>query len=234
MRQQLDNLKDREEDHFVILEDLARGFAHRVRNYLGIISGTMQLSLANFKMEPELEEQLKIVDLNVQDMLKSIEDFLSLARIPEMNMQPVNLNQLTDAAIASFGDRFRADNITVSRNYAAEMPSFKGDQKLLSEGLRHLMENSIEAMPQGGQFTVTTTCDTVKGIISLRVADTGLGITDNHIKKVFQPYFTSKKKHKGLGLTIAKRIIDLHRGTLAVNSATGQGTAVSINLFLEA
>jgi signal transduction histidine kinase len=234
MRQQLDNLKEREEDHFVILEDLARGFAHRVRNYLGIISGTMQLSLANFKMEPDLEEQLKIVDQNVQDMLKSIEDFLSLARIPEMNMQPVNLNQIADAAIGSFGDRFRTDNITITRNYTAEIPPFKGDQKLILEALRHLMENSIEAMPQGGQFTVTTVCDTVKGVISLRISDTGSGITENHIKKVFQPYFSSKKNHKGLGLTIAKRIIDLHRGTLAINSAKGQGTTVSINLFLEA
>jgi signal transduction histidine kinase len=233
MKQQLDNLKAREEDHFVILEDLARGFAHRVRNYLGIISGTMQLSIVNFKMEPELEEQLKIVDLNVQDMLKSIEDFLSLARIPEMNMQPININQLTDTAIASFGDRFKSDNITVRRNYAAEMPLFKGDQKLLSEGLRHLIENSIEAMPGGGQFTLTTAYDTSKGILSLDVADTGSGITDNHIKKVFQPYFTSKKNHKGLGLTIAKRVIDLHRGTLVVNSARSQGTTVAINLFLE-
>ncbi len=233
MRQQLDNLKGREEEHFIILEDLARGFAHRVRNYLGIISGTMQLSLVNFKMEPDLEEQLKIVDLNVQDMLKSIEDFLSLARIPEMNMQPLNINQVSNAAIAFLGDRFKTDNISVSRNYAIEMPAFKGDQKLLTEGLSHLLQNSAEAMPQGGQLTIATSCDQVKGIISIKITDTGAGITENHIKKVFQPYFSSKKNHKGLGLTIAKRIIDLHRGTLAISSAKGQGTTVFINLFLE-
>jgi len=234
MRQQLDNLKGREEEHFIILEDLARGFAHRVRNYLGIISGTMQLSLVNFKMEPELEEQLKIVDQNVQEMLKSIEDFLSLARIPEMNMQPLNFNQVSDAAIASLGDRFRADNINVGRNFAVDMPSFKGDQKLLSEGLRHLLQNAAEAMPQGGQLTVGTSFDAKKGIISLKVTDTGAGISENHIKKVFQPYFSSKKNHRGLGLTIAKRIIDLHRGTLAISSVKGQGTTIFINLFTEA
>ena len=233
MRQQLDNLKDREEEHFVILEDLARGFAHRVRNYLGIISGTMQLSLVNFKVEPELEDQLKIVDQNVQEMLKSIEDFLSLARIPEMNMQPVNLNQLVDGAIASFGDKFRTDNIALSRNYAADIPLFKGDQKLLSEAFRHLLQNSAEAMPQGGQITVATSRDAAKGIISIKIKDTGAGITENHIKKIFQPYFSSKKNHRGLGLTIAKRIIDLHRGTLSVASVIGQGAAVTINLFLE-
>jgi len=234
MRQQLDNLKSREEEHFIILEDLARGFAHRVRNYLGIISGTMQLSIANFKMEPDLEEQLKIVDQNVQDMLKSIEDFLSLARIPEMNMQPLNLNQIVDTAIGSFGDRFRSDNIALTKNFALDIPTFKGDQKLLSEGLRHLIQNSAEAMPQGGQLVIATSSDASKGIITLKITDTGSGISDNHIKKVFQPYFSSKKNHKGLGLTIAKRIIDLHRGTLAITSVKGQGTTVSINLFIEA
>jgi signal transduction histidine kinase len=193
----------------------------------------MQLSLVNFKMEPDLEEQLKIVDTNVQDMLKSIEDFLSLARIPEMNMQPLNINQVCDAAIALLGDRFRSDNITVSRNYGIEMPSFKGDQKLLSEGLSHLLQNSAEAMPQGGQLSVTTSWDAAKGILAIRLTDTGTGISENHIKKVFQPYFSSKKNHKGLGLTIAKRIVDLHRGTLAVQSAKGQGTTIFINLFVE-
>ena len=167
-------------------------------------------------------------------MLKSIEDFLSLARIPEMNMQPLNFNQVSDAAIASLGDRFRADNINVGRNFAVDMPSFKGDQKLLSEGLRHLLQNAAEAMPQGGQLTVGTSFDAKKGIISLKVTDTGAGISENHIKKVFQPYFSSKKNHRGLGLTIAKRIIDLHRGTLAISSVKGQGTTIFINLFTEA
>jgi signal transduction histidine kinase len=185
-------------------------------------------------MEPDLEEQLKIVDQNVQDMLKSIEDFLSLARIPEMNMQPLNLSQVIDAAIGSFGDRFRADNIALTKNFALDIPSFKGDQKLLSEGLRHLIQNSAEAMPQGGQLVIATSSDAGKGIITLKITDTGSGITDNHIKKVFQPYFSSKKNHKGLGLTIAKRIIDLHRGTLAITSVKGQGTTININLFMEA
>lgn len=232
MTQQLANLKERETEHFVILEDLARGFAHRVRNYLGIMSGTVQLCIANYKMEPELEEQLKIVDQNVQDMLKSIEDFLGLARIPEMYFQPLNFNQVFDALSQTMAPKFKAQNVTINKQYDASLPLFKGDPKLFDDALQHLLQNSIEALPQGGQITLTTSYDKNREAVVLKISDNGSGIAENHAKKIFQPYFSSKKNHKGLGLTIAKRVVDLHRGTLQVESAKGKGTTVSINLFL--
>ncbi|MHB9155470.1 MAG: hypothetical protein ACYC5N_07235, partial [Endomicrobiales bacterium] len=177
MGRHLAGLKEREEEHFVILEDLARGFAHRVRNYLGIISGTMQLSLVNYKMEPELEEQLKIVDQNVQDMLKSIEEFLSLARIPEMSYQSINIGILLDSVAQSALGRFNAQNVTVEKNFAADVPQLKCDQKLFEEGFRHLVENAIEAMPQGGKLTLSAAFDRERAMLSIKVTDTGVGIT---------------------------------------------------------
>lgn len=233
MSLRLSNLKEREQEHFTILEDLARGFAHRVRNYLGIMSGTVQLALANFKMEPDLEEQLKVVDQNVQDMLKSIEDFLSLARVPEMAMQPVNINALLDTACRNYDAKISAQKINLAKNFSADMPNYIGDQKLLQEGFMHLIENSVEAMAAGGQLTLTTVYDKNKELITIKVADTGTGISENHIKKVFQPYFSSKKNHKGLGLTAAKRVIDLHRGTLNLESAKDKGATVTINLLTD-
>jgi len=232
MTQQLTHLKERETEHFVILEDLARGFAHRVRNYLGIISGTAQLCIANFKMDPELEEQLKIIDQNVQEMLKSIEDFLGLARIPEMYYQPLNFNQVFDNITQTMAAKLKAQNVTVNKQYDASIPMFKGDPKLFDDALQQLVQNSVEALPQGGQLTLTTTFDKNREAIVLKMNDNGIGISDSHIKKIFQPYFTSKKNHKGLGLTVAKRVIDLHRGTLQVESAKGKGTTIVINLFI--
>ncbi|MFH1368940.1 MAG: ATP-binding protein [Elusimicrobiota bacterium] len=232
MGMRLANLKEREQEHFTILEDLARGFAHRVRNYLGIMSGTVQLALANFKVEPELEEQLKVVDQNVQDMLRSIEDFLALARVPEMANQPLNINSLLEAANKHLESRITLQKISVTKNLAADIPQFNGDPKLMQESLMHLMENSIEAMPNGGQMTLTTLYDKAKDAIIVKITDTGSGISENHIKKVCQPYFSSKKNHKGLGLTAAKRIIDLHRSTLGLESVKDKGTTVTISLLL--
>lgn len=233
MGQRLSNLKEREQEHFTILEDLARGFAHRVRNYLGIISGTVQLAAANFKMEPDLAEQLTVVDQNVQDMLKSIEDFLALARVPEMTNTPVNMNVMLESALKNYEAKIAAQKISVVKNFASDLPAYNGDQKLLQEGFMHIIENAVEAMPNGGQLTFTTAYDQAKDVISVKFTDTGSGITENHLKKVYQPYFTSKKNHKGLGLTAAKRIVDLHRGTLGLESIKDRGTTITINLIMD-
>jgi signal transduction histidine kinase len=233
MTMRLTNLKEREQDHFTILEDLARGFAHRVRNYLGIISGTVQLGLVNFKMEPELEEQLKVVDQNVQDMLKSIEDFLSLARVPEMSIKPANLNQTLDNSCRSMDGKIRENKVEVTKNFASDLPLFPCDEHLFGNAFNYLLENSIEAMPQGGRLTLTTAYDKSKDLITIKIADSGSGISENHMKKVFQPYFTSKKNRKGLGLTAAMRVVDLHRGTLTLESAKDKGTTITINLIVD-
>lgn len=229
----LTSLKEREREHFVILEDLARGFAHRVRNYLGIMSGTAQLCISNYKLDEELEEQLKIVDQNVQDMLKSIEDFLALSRIPDMHFEQINFTQVLDNALQFLEGKFKEQNIAVNKKYDQSLPMFKGDPKLFGEAITNLMQNALESMPQGGELTVTTFYEKSKQEICVKIADNGVGISETHIRKVFQPYFSSKKNHKGLGLTMAKRVVDLHRGTLHVESAKGKGTTVTINLFMD-
>jgi signal transduction histidine kinase len=231
MNTRLTGLKEREEEHFAILEDLARGFAHRVRNYLGIMSGTIQLSLSNFKMEPDLEEQLKVVDQNVQDMLGSIEEFLQLARVPQMNMKALNVNSLLDNALMAQDSRLKTQNISVLKKYAQDIPELAIDEKLMGGALANLFENAMDAMPQGGQLALTTLYDKEKNLITIKMSDTGIGVGESHIKKIFQPYFTSKKGRKGLGLTAAKRAVDLHRGSLTLESVKDKGATVTISLI---
>ena len=88
-------------------------------------------------------------------------------------------------------------------------------------------------MPEGGQFTVSTRYSKDNDMISVKIIDTGVGIAELHIKKIFQPYFSTKKGRKGLSLTAAKRIINLHKGTLHIGSVKGKGTTATVNLFLE-
>jgi len=233
MNARLAGLKEREEEHFSILEDLARGFAHRVRNYLGIMSGTIQLSMSNFKMEPDLEEQMKVVDQNIQDMLGSIEEFLQLARVPQMNMKPQQANAVLDNALLAQDAKLKSQNISVVKKYTQDAPGISVDEKLLGGALANLFENAIDAMPQGGQLTLITEYDKEKNLVVLKISDTGVGIGENHIKKIFQPYFTSRKGRKGLGLTSAKRAVDLHRGSLAIESVKDKGATVTITLIPE-
>jgi len=233
MTKRLSGLKEREEEHFIMLEDLARGFAHRVRNYLGIMSGTIQLCVSSYKMDKELEDQLNVVDQNVQDMLGSIEDFLKFARIPEMSIKKLDLNNVIETVLIKNDTKFKAQKVKINREYGQNLPAFDGDQAQLEEGFAHLFDNAVEAMPTGGQITVTTTFDNVMDIITIKITDTGIGISEGHIKKIFQPYFSTKKGRKGISLTSSKRVFNLHKGTLNIESVKDKGATAVINLFIE-
>ncbi len=232
MTERLKLLHEREQDHFTVLEDLARGFAHRVRNYLGIISGTVQLCIANYKMEEELKNQLGLVDQNVADMLKSIEEFLSLARIPQMNLQKLSIEQVVEKLLLNLDDKFKTARITVEKNLSQTHP-LEIDEKLLSDAISNILNNSIEAMGGGGTIVVSTEYLPQKSNITLKISDTGAGISEIQLKKIFQPYFTTKKNKKGLGLTAAKRIADLHGAKLSVESEKSKGTTVTMNFMVK-
>jgi len=184
-------------------------------------------------MENELEEQLKVVDNNVVDMLGSIEDFLKFARIPEMSMKNLDINQILEGLLGIYENKFKIQNVSISRNFGKDIPLVLCDKTLLDEAFSHILQNCLEAMPDSGQLTVVTGYDKLSEAIVIRITDTGTGISDSHIKKIFQPYFSTKKGRKGLSLTAAKRIINLHKGTLAIESTKGKGTTAIINLFIE-
>lgn len=223
-------LAEREKEQFLAFEDLSRGFAHKVRNYLGIMSGTLQLCLTNFKMEEELRRQITLVDENAQEMLKSIEEFLSLAKIPEMSLAPINLNELLSNVVFTVEDAARNQNIKIAKKFTDGLPLVSLDSKLFFESIKQILTNAIEASSSGSEITVTSHFEPNLSRISVRISDTGKGISENHLKRVFQPYFTTKKGKKGLGLSLAKRGIYLHHGSLSIASQKDQGTTVTVHL----
>jgi signal transduction histidine kinase len=223
-------LEQREKEHLIGLEDLGRGFAHRVRNYLGIMSGTLQLCLANYKMEPELQEQVNLVDQNAQEMLKAIEEFLSLVRVPEMNLESVDVNQFLQRTLAALEDRAKSANVRFMWTLAEGLPPASADPRLLAEAFSSLAVNAIDAMPDGGKLIVETSHVPEDRLVKVVMRDSGKGINDNHVRKVFQPYFSTRKGYKGLGLTVCKRIMELHRGSIAIESVKGEGTTVTLHL----
>ena len=226
-------LAEREREQFESFENLARGFAHKVRNYLGIMSGTLQLCIANFKMEDELKKQVTLVDQNAQEMLKAIEEFLALAKIPEMSLQPTDIKELVSGILFSCEEAASAQNVTVEKKLSESIPAIPVDNKILTEGLRQLIVNAIEASPIGTTISVSASYESNTNRLLLRITDNGKGISENHIKKIFQPYFTTRKGKKGLGLCIAKRAIDLHHGSIQVASTKDKGTTVTVYLPIQ-
>jgi signal transduction histidine kinase len=107
----------------------------------------------------------------------------------------------------------------------------KADRAVLMEALRNIVQNAVDAMPTGGKLRLTSAL--VDGFVELAISDTGEGIAPEHLEDIFQLYFTTKEDGNGVGLPLALRAVDLHGGTLNIESKLNQGTSVRVRLPLE-
>jgi len=226
----LEVLREREKNRFLELEDFARGYAHKFRNLLGVVSGTAQLALCDEKLNKDLKEQFQLIDENCQMLLTVVEQLLAFTKIPELQYERCSINEILDNVSSALSDKAKPLNITIKKSFASELPDVSVDKKIISETFEAVINNSIDSLPQGGEIRISTGMDSVRGMIEIRFEDNGVGISENHLKKVFQPYFTSKKERKGLGLTLARRTVDLHFGMMSAESIKDKGTTLIILL----
>jgi len=129
----------------------------------------------------------------------------------------------------SHQDSFK--QVTITRNFSSDAPVIQSDQTQLMQVFVNLLNNAAESMSAGGTITIATRL-LENGWVEATVADTGCGIRDEHLDKVFTPFFTTRPigKGTGLGLSIVYGIIKMHRGQIAVKSTVGQGTTFTISL----
>lgn len=219
-----------EQAHLFTTEEMARGFAHRLRNSVGIISGLVQLVLSDPAIRGGLKENLENVVKTIDELIIQIEDFVKLTYIPEMVLQPLPINPLLERLLDEIEPKCKEQNIQIVKNLQANLPPVEIDAHLFEEGLLNILINAIEAMPTGGTLTVETDPDKAKKEVVIKITDMGVGIPEHQLSKVYQSFFTTKKGAKGLGLSRARRIIDLHHGLIKIESVKDKGTTVTIRL----
>lgn len=223
-------LAEREKEQSALFEDFTKGVVHRVRNHLGIMSGTLQLCLSNFTLDDNLKKQLNLIHSNAQTMFKTIEEALTISKVPEMSMKPVKINELVSSVLYSSEEEARLHNVRIVKNFIEPIPTIQADSSLLAEALRHIVRNAIEFSPSQGKVSVSTRFEPHTSQVVVQIEDEGKGILETHLNKVFQPYFTTRKGKKGLGLSIAKRAVNLHNGSLSFTSAKDHGTMVTVQI----
>ena len=153
---------------------------------------------------------------------------MSAARRP--SKRPGQIGAALTAALELFQDTLAEHQITVRRVEETPLPPVTFDPKQMHQVLINLLKNALEAMPQGGEITITTR---VKGAnVEISLADTGEGMSPEVAGNIFQPYFTTKEKGTGLGLAICQSIIQEHGGVISVASTPGRGTTFTIQLPL--
>ncbi|MFQ5848172.1 MAG: ATP-binding protein [Candidatus Methylomirabilales bacterium] len=220
-------------DRLASLGNLAAAVAHEVRNPLNAIAMGLQRLREEFRPANDEADYARFVDLmqgEVQRLNGIVQEFLSLARPLSLNPDAVQIGELLSEVAALVEPDAETRGITVNLDLLSDLPSAQLDRDHIKQVLLNLVLNGLEAMPGGGTLTISAAV--TRQALVLTVSDTGGGVPADLLPKIFEPYVTTKAKGMGLGLTIARRIIEAHGGTIAVESRPGEGTRSTLTLPL--
>ncbi len=210
------------------LGEISAGIAHELRNPMGVIAGYTKL--LSKKVDNSLKSTVDAISKEIIAMDRIIYDFLSFAKPAELNISDIELKSIIENCVATvIGERA---NITLNIDVKG-LPNIKGDEVLLRQAFTNLIQNAVEAMHQGGKLAIeaSTSTGTKGNFLDVSISDTGHGIAEDMMNKIFLPFFTTKEKGTGLGLAIVHKIVISHGGGIFVESGD-KGTTFRIRLPL--
>lgn len=211
----------------VVLGQLASNVGHELRNPLGVIGNSAYfLRMKLEDIDDMTKKHLGIIDMNVERATLIIEELLGFSRTRKPQLVHVNINALLKDVLTSVGI---PGNIRVVYDLDEAVPLTLLDSEQIRRVFINLITNAVQAMPEGGTLTLKTFYNEVIHIV---IQDTGQGIPQEYITRIFEPLFTTRIKGIGLGLAIAKSIIEDHNGTITIKSRVGEGTVCVVKLPL--
>jgi len=220
----------RHADRLATIGQLSAGIAHELNEPLGNILGFAELAKQASGLPQQAEQDLqKIVkaSLYAREIIREL--MLFARQMPQQNSH-VDLNQIVAEALSFFEARFAKEGIKLVRALAADLPAIVADASQLTQVLVNLVVKAIQAMPTGGTLTVQTFAD--ENHVALIVEDTGIGMSEEVMKQIFVPFFTTKGvgQGTGLGLPVVHGIVSSHGGSIQVQSKAGHGARFEIRL----
>ncbi|MBI3029822.1 MAG: hypothetical protein HYY64_09950 [Candidatus Rokubacteria bacterium] len=212
------------------LGDMAAALAHEIKNPLNAVSMGLQRLRVEFRPAeaPEYGRFLDLMQGEVRRLNAIVEQFLSLARPLPLKPERLRVEELLGELAALVEADARAGGVRVTLSVPPDLPHVVADRDHLKQVMLNLILNGLQAMPEGG--TLTLEAARARDGLALAVADTGPGIPPEALPRVFDPYFTTKAKGLGLGLAIARRIVEDHGGKIEVESQPGRGTRFRVIL----
>jgi len=234
------------------LGEMSASIAHEIRNPLAGIMGFAGLLDRQIKENDSKKSLVKSIILGTTKLNDIISNLLTLSRPQQLNLTQININKFLTNLIDYFKESFVICNKKLSFELEVDDPevSIYLDVQLFQQLMLNLLHNSSDATENEGKISIKTKCNvfepvhsileedekkeliTLFSYIEIEVSDTGRGIPDEVIQKIFNPFFTTKDDGNGLGLAICKKIIQLHRGDIQVKSQIGKGTTFTMHLPL--
>jgi two-component system NtrC family sensor kinase len=210
---------------------LSSGVAHEINNPLGVILGYAGYIEGKLAPEDPLYRYISEIKRESKRCKKIVQDLLSYARTPKPALEPTDINELLGQIVDFAANHTDLHQVQVQRAFAEGLPRVMVDGDQMRQVAINLILNAGAAMPAGGTLTVSTSLENEK-YIAIAFTDTGVGIEEENLDKIFEPFFTTKERGTGLGLAITKQIVELHHGKIAIESAPGWGTTITIRLPL--
>jgi PAS domain S-box-containing protein len=215
------------QEKLAVLGQLANGVGHELRNPLGAIKNAAYfLNMVLEKPEPEVKETLKILEKEVAASEKIINSLLDFARIRPPIKREVDIKEIMQEVLSRINV---PENIEVKSQVDESFPTIMADPGQLGQVFENIILNALQAMPEGGQLIVKSEVPD-PGWAAVSFVDTGVGIPQENLGKIFEPLFTSKPKGIGLGMAITKTYVEGHGGCIDVQSEVGKGSTFTVKL----
>ncbi|MFQ5963584.1 MAG: nitrogen regulation protein NR(II) [Candidatus Scalinduaceae bacterium] len=220
-------------EKLISLGKLAAEIAHQVNSPLGAVLGRIQLILKNLdKFDRKmLVANLKQMSDSCDQIRTTIGSLLNYTRRLVIK-KPVDIHSVIDDALKMMSHRIMLKGISVHKSYTENIPNIQGIRGELIHVFVNVISNAVDVMDKGGRLEIVTDVDSQvtelnEKRIRVTITDTGCGISEQNIEKIFNPFFTTKEEGKGtgLGLSIVKRIVKMHKGEIDVVSKLNQGTS---------
>jgi len=227
--------------HLIQMGELTGRIAHGVNTPLGLISGNLELLMAETRKGGNTHKQLTQIDQYVQRAIRTVRDILDFSRQSMSEIKPVSLPQVIQAVTLAVQAKLKKVGGKLILDVNPQLPEITGYPEGLFQVLLNLVENAVDSISVGGLVTLGAhfhyrslrlSAHDRRGEIKIVVRDTGKGIAADELKRIFEPFYSTKGfgKGTGLGLAIVKRIVDEHQGDIKVESRLGEGTVFTLLL----
>ncbi|MFB3887005.1 MAG: nitrogen regulation protein NR(II) [Thermodesulfobacteriota bacterium] len=213
---------------------LARWMAHEIRNPLSSLNINIELLREELKEEvhlsqnDEIQSLINFISYETLRLENNLKDFLDFNRLPPLNFEWVQLNEVLNSVVRVLGPDVQMKNAKIDTHFQKNLPLVKIDVSQFNLAISNLLVNSIQAVSQKGEIHLFTRGS--KKNIFVVIQDNGVGITKEHLGKIFDFMFSTKPTGSGLGLSIAKKIISDHHGEITVKSEVNKGSIFKIRL----
>jgi signal transduction histidine kinase len=211
------------------LDELTATFAHEIRNPIAAAKSLVQ-QMGEDPTSGENVEYAKVALDELARVERSVSHLLKYAKEEDYHFDNVNLAAVIDSSLTQMRNKLETNTVAISRNYLGG-PVIRADADKLRQVFSNVVDNAIDAMDSSQtDRRIEVSIQKRSGFGVVRIRDNGCGIDEDKLSKIFNPFFTSKQNGTGLGMAVAKKIIEAHRGTVEVHSQSGAGTEFEIVL----